>query len=364
MPVRVCPRCRSRFEADVAFCPRDGTSLRVDARADRLVGQTVAERYRIEARLGDGGMGCVYLAEHLMLRRKCALKVIHEGYADNADAIARFNREAANASRIMHPNVAAVFDFGETEDGMLFLAMEYVAGESLGALLARVHRLDARRATSIAWQVADALTAAHDLDIVHRDLKPENVLLSRHRDGSDLAKVVDFGVARVMGVDSQKVTSTGMVVGTQAYMSPEQLAGDTVDARSDLYSLGLVFFHMLGGRTPFEATTPQEALAARLRRPIRRLRDVCPEVAWPAALEDVLAIALSDDPAGRYQSVPEFISDLVAVVLEWRPDDAAAAEPWTQRLRYATPVRGRAVVHGTAGDNPGGNAGRARPPRP
>jgi serine/threonine-protein kinase len=342
---RVCPRCRARFADEIAFCPNDGSALREEEERE-LVGQVVAGRYRVHSHLGEGGMARVYLAEHIKLGRQCALKVIREGLVDDARTVARFNREAAYACRIMHPNVAAIFDFGETTEGMLFLAMEYVPGEPLSALLARLQRLPPRRSTSIAWQIADALTAAHDLGIVHRDLKPENVMLSRNRDGSDLAKVVDFGVARIVNPETHStthaVTSTGVVMGTQDYMSPEQLAGEPVDARTDIYSLGLILVRMLTGHSAFSAGSVRDAFAARLRRDRKQLAQLCPEVPWPATLDAVIDRALADTPGERYQSPTDFVSDLVQAVLEWLPDDDRSSDPWGQRLRYATPVHVRA----------------------
>lgn len=337
--MRICPSCHTRYEGDVAFCVRDGTPLQLDRRGESFIGRVLADTYRIERRIGEGGMARVFLAHHTRMGRPAAVKIIREGLIADPDMIARFKREASTASQIMHPNVAAIFDFGDAGDGYLFLAMEYVEGEPLSALLDREGRLPPRRAAGIAWQVADALTAAHDLGIIHRDLKPENVMLGRHREGSDLAKVVDFGVARIAGASGNRVTSTGIVIGTQDYMSPEQLAGESLDARSDVYALGILAFHMLTGRRPFHGRTHQEALLERLQAPPPRLESVVPDVAWPQALQDVLDIALAVNPEQRYEGAAELASDLISVVLVWHPDNEAAAEPWNQRLRYATPVR-------------------------
>src|SRR5690348_2391844 len=165
---------------------------------DPLIGQVIADRYQILSALGEGGMGRVYLAEHVRMGRKSAVKVMSPNMALSADAITRFNREAANASRINHPNVAQIYDFGETADGMLYLAMEYVEGETLRRLIERVGPLPTIRAAELNRQIADALGAAHHLGIVHRDLKPDNILLTRTHDGSDQVKVVDFGIAKTV----------------------------------------------------------------------------------------------------------------------------------------------------------------------
>src|SRR5881628_481076 len=227
------------------------------------------------------------------------------------DAVARFNREAANASRITHPNVCAIYDFGETTDGTIYLAMEFIEGEPLTDLLQREGALAPLRAAHIFVQVADALQAAHDLGIVHRDLKPDNIMLTRARDGADVVKVVDFGIAKAVGKDdSQKVTKTGLVMGTPEFMSPEQLSGDKLDGRSDIYSLGLVFFKMLTGRLPFEAGTVQETLIQRLTEEPAKLAAARPDLRFPPGLQETLDAALTRSPVDRYQSPAKFADDV------------------------------------------------------
>ncbi|HTD62013.1 MAG TPA: serine/threonine-protein kinase, partial [Gemmatimonadaceae bacterium] len=249
--MKTCPTCGTEYPVSERFCPKDGSALRsADVHAD-LVGQVVAERYHVLQKLGEGGMGQVYLAEHVRMARRCAVKVMSPNLTRDPDAVSRFNREAANASRITHPNVAAIYDFGETSDGLIYLAMEFVDGEPLTKLIQRLGALPLARAVNIARQTADALTVAHELGIVHRDLKPDNIMIGRGREGADMVKVVDFGIAKASQNEAQKVTKTGLVVGTPEYMSPEQLAGDKLDGRSDVYSLGLVTFVMLTGKLPF-----------------------------------------------------------------------------------------------------------------
>jgi len=236
--------------------------------------------------------------------------------AQDPDAISRFNREAANASRISHQNVAQVYDFGETSDGLIYLAMEFVEGEPLTDILRRDGALPPARAAEIVRQTAEALAVAHDMGIVHRDLKPDNIMITRARDGSDLVKVVDFGIAKAMNVEAQKVTRTGLVVGTPEYMSPEQIAGDPLDGRSDIYSLGLVAFNILTGRLPFLSKTAQESVIMRLTEPPRRLAEIRPQVPWSAAVQAVMDRALQRDATLRYASASEFGRALSAAVRE------------------------------------------------
>ena len=309
---KLCPQCGTEYDDEQRFCPRDGSTLRRrDAAAD-LVGQIVADRYHVIRKLGEGGMGQVYLAEHVKMGRRSALKVMHPAMGADADAISRFNREATNASRISHPNVCAIYDFGETPEGMIWLAMEYVDGEPLTALVERSGALPAPRAAEIARQTAEALDAAHELGIVHRDLKPDNIMVARGRDGADVVKVVDFGIAKAANADSQKVTKTGLIVGTPEYMSPEQLAGDPVDARSDIYALGLVAFNMLTGALPFPSETVQEAMIMRLTERPRTLAETRAAAHWPPALQAALDHALAREAAARPAAASAFARELVA----------------------------------------------------
>jgi eukaryotic-like serine/threonine-protein kinase len=313
--VKICPVCSRQYPDDIRFCQDDGTTLRAAAPATSLVGQVVADRYHVIKKLGEGGMGQVYLAEHVKMGRRSAIKVMSPSMVHDPDAVARFNREAANASRITHPNVCAVYDFGETPDGLIYLAMEFVEGEPLTAIIEREGALPIARATAIFKQTADALQAAHDLGIVHRDLKPDNIMVARTRDGADLVKVVDFGIAKAVGGDEagQKVTKTGLVVGTPEFMSPEQLSGDKVDGRTDLYSLALVYFRMLTGELPFKADSVQETMVKRLTDDPAKLADTRPDLSFPDGLQQVLDAALARTPGERYQTVAKFADDVVAV---------------------------------------------------
>ncbi|HEX9632003.1 MAG TPA: serine/threonine-protein kinase [Gemmatimonadales bacterium] len=329
--MKLCPTCGTEFGDEQKFCPNDGSALRSSQQGD-LVGSVIAERYHISKKLGEGGMGAVYLGEHVKMGRKSAIKVMSSSMAHDPEAIARFNREASNASRINHPNVCAIYDFGETPDGVIYLAMEFIEGGSLGAVLDREGTLPIPRAADILAQTADALQAAHDLGIVHRDLKPDNIMLTRGRAGGDLVKVVDFGIAKAMsGEEGQQVTKTGLVVGTPEYMSPEQLSGDKLDGRSDTYSLALVFYRMATGTFPFQAESAQEMMIKRLTDDPLPLGAARPDVVFPPALEEAVRHALGRMPSERYVTAVEFARDVTrAVAGMGAAATAAPAEAATQ----------------------------------
>jgi eukaryotic-like serine/threonine-protein kinase len=334
--LKICPQCGTEYELDQRFCPKDGSTLRSQTQGTDLVGETIAQYYVLK-KLGEGGMGQVYLAEHVKMGRKSALKVMNPSMVHDADAISRFNREAKNASRINHTNVAAIYDFGETPDGMVFLAMEFVEGEALTKLIERLGALPPKRVADIAQQTAEGLQVAHDMGIVHRDLKPDNIMITKNRDGSDCVKVVDFGIAKAGDNEAQKVTKTGLVVGTPEYMSPEQLSGDKLDGRSDIYSLALVAFNCFTGKLPFPSETVQESMIMRLTDRPRTLSEMRPEIAWPPQLEAVMNQALERDANKRYQKSSDFGRDLAKAV-EKMPS-TIVAEAGTQVLGTIPPTR-------------------------
>jgi serine/threonine-protein kinase len=345
--VKICPVCSTEYPDDVKFCPNDGQTLRSALPASDLVGQVVADRYHVIKKLGEGGMGQVYLAEHVKMGRRSAIKVMNPSMVHDPDAVARFNREASNASRITHPNVCAIYDFGETPDGLIYLAMEFIEGEPLTDLLERDGALPVPRAVGIFTQVADALQAAHDLGIVHRDLKPDNIMLAQKK-GGDQVKVVDFGIAKAVGGDEsgQKVTKTGLVVGTPEFMSPEQLSGDKLDGRSDLYSLALVFYQMLAGKLPFDATTVQETMIKRLTDEPTKLAVSRPDLSFPAGLQPVLDTALTRNPVERYQTVAKFAADVASVTGIGRA--ASAAIPQTRAPAGGADTEGKTQLLDTS----------------
>ncbi len=276
-------------------------------------GQVIAGRFEIIRLLGAGGMGVVYLARDRQLGEEVALKVIAGlGLTDPA-AADRLRREASAARRISHPNVVRLHDLGE-EGGLLFLSMEFVDGESLHQLLTRAGLLSPAQLRPIAAQICDALAAAHTAGVIHRDLKPANVLLDRQQ----RVKLIDFGIARL--AHSEGMTATGMVVGTAEYMAPEQIRGGTVDARTDVYALGVILYQALTGRPPFVGETPIAVSLAHCTDPVPPPSTIRGDL--PPAWESLILRALAKDPRQRFQSMNE-----VRAALPVSPDDATALAP-------------------------------------
>jgi hypothetical protein len=286
---------------------------------EERVGQILAGRYRIIKALGSGGMGTVFLAEHVHLGRLTAVKLLRRDLGLDPDAEARFRREALLAARITHANVAQIYDFDRTAEGEFLIAMEYVEGETVGQRLHRSGPFDLPHTVEVLKGVASGLDRAHSLGIVHRDLKPENAMLAK--DGS--VKLLDFGVARSLEPVAE-ITSSGVVVGTPAYMSPEQLTGEAVGPATDIYSLGAVVYEMLSGLQPHTGNTFAEFRAKRLMQlptDVNRLRDDC-----SPALAQVVAKALAVDPAARWGSAGEFAEAAHAALTDRRPVVPVAAD--------------------------------------
>jgi serine/threonine protein kinase len=314
---KICPVCGATYDETHVFCPRDSAALRLSSAGDELVGSVVGDRYLILELIGAGGMGEVYKAQDVRLQRPAAVKVLRAQLSLDLESLARFNREGANASRISNAHVAQIFDYGETEQGRPFLAMELVPGESLKSILVRDGALAPRRAVRLVGQIASALDAAHRLDVVHRDLKPENVLVCMDEGGQEHAKVVDFGISKCIRDDTQQVTSTGFVTGTREYMSPEQVIGASLDRRSDVYALGLVSYLMLTGSLPFAGASPEHSMLLRLEERPRRLCDVRPDVTWPREIQTVMDGGLAKEPSDRFSSAGEFARALTDAVERW-----------------------------------------------
>ncbi|MCA1663154.1 MAG: serine/threonine protein kinase [Myxococcales bacterium] len=338
---RSCPSCGALYPADYAVCPRDATPLaRGDAPADPLIGTILGETYEVQRRLGEGGMGRVYEARHVRLGRHYAVKIMHQMFAADRDALARFRREATAASTIHSANVAQVFDVNATRDGQPYLVYEYIDGEDLGTLLEREGSLSIARAAHIARQVASGLAAAHAAGVVHRDLKPENVMLAKaanDKDGGDVAKLLDFGIAKVQQED--KLTRTGALLGTPAYMAPEQArGGSTIDHRCDIYALGAMIYRAVTGRPAFGGEDAGRTLTSVIwdepARPKTLRKDL------PDALELVIQRAMAKDPEQRFSSMAELDAALA-------PFDAVTGA--TTRLDSAPIATGAPRLAGDVG---------------
>ncbi|MCU0692232.1 MAG: serine/threonine protein kinase, partial [Polyangiaceae bacterium] len=291
--------------SDPSFSDSSERSVDSDPGFASLVGQVVSGRYRVEAELGTGGMGAVYRAEHTLMRKRLAIKVLHPEMTRQPEVVARFEREAMAAAHIEHPNVAAATDFGKLEDGSFFLVLEYVEGRSLREVL-DAEQLGPSRVLHIGKQITSALVRAHSLGIVHRDLKPENVMLVKRDDDPDFVKVLDFGIAKVpvaeitkeTGRPHKALTQAGMVYGTPEYMAPEQALGREVDARADLYALGVMFYEMLSGRRPFEADNPVTLLGMQVTQCPPPFAKTAPTRPIPTELE-ALVMELLEKEAER-----------------------------------------------------------------
>jgi len=303
-----------------------------------MQGKTLAERYELADRIGSGGMGTVWRAHDTLLGRDVAVKLLHEGLASDAAFAERFRREARAAAKLAHPNIAAVYDTGE-HDGIPFIVMELVDGSSLHARIRRDGPLTVRDTVRIARAVLAALGHAHAKGLVHRDMKPGNVLISRSGD----IKVVDFGIAKGVG-EGTSVTRTGALMGTAAYLSPEQVDGHQATARSDLYALGCLIFAALAAAPPYEGDSAVAVAMRHLRDPIPSIRARRPDV--PVALERVVNRALEKDPARRFQSASEMDAALRRISPDSLADTAATLVMPAEEATVA--VQGTEVIAKTA----------------
>jgi serine/threonine-protein kinase len=309
--MRFCPRCGSRYEHE-RFCPEDGVPTdelpESGPATDALLGVVVDGRYRVEERIGEGGMGVVYRATHTSLNKTIALKVLRGEMAKDAEVVQRFVQEAQSATSIGHENIIDISDFGRLKDGTVYFVMEYLNGTALNGLIKRGGSIPVGQAVNVLKQIASALGAAHTRGIVHRDLKPDNIYLIKRGDDDSFVKVLDFGIAKVGGA-SNKLTRTGMVFGTPHYMSPEQAAGQSVDARTDIYALGVIMYEMFTGRVPFDADTFMAVLTKHMFEKPQPMSSPHAERQL-GALEQITMRALEKKPENRYQTMQELIEDL------------------------------------------------------
>jgi len=288
-----------------------------------LIGTTISDRYKIERLLGEGGMGAVYQAEHTLMRKRMAIKVLHPEMTRLPEVVARFEREAMAAAHIDHPHVVTATDFGKLEDGSFFLALEFVEGSSLREVIA-LGRLELGRSLHIARQMAGALQRAHSLKIVHRDLKPENVMLVERDGDPDFVKVLDFGIAKVQmgelgtndraGPEQNVLTQAGMVYGTPEYMAPEQALGQPVDARADLYALGIIMYEMLTGHRPFEADSKVALLGMQVTAPVPAMIVKCADCNVPLEVEVLVARLLTKEATDRIGDAKEVIEGITLIL--------------------------------------------------
>jgi serine/threonine-protein kinase len=278
-----------------------------------LVGTTLDGQYRIDRHLASGGMGAVFRAHHLSLRKDVALKVLRPELTASLELQERFRRESEIAAALEHRHIVRVTDFRRSPEGLLYLAMELLDGESLFDRLRREGFLPPDEAVQILWQLCDGLEAAHARGVVHRDLKPENVFMARGP-GGELVKILDFGIAKMADPGEGNATQSGMVVGTPEYLSPEQATGSPVDARADLYTVGLIGWRMLVGHHPFKADDARGLLMMQATRPVPSLAEARPDLASHPLLVAAIARACQKSPADRYQSAAEFKADLGAVL--------------------------------------------------
>ncbi len=295
----------------------------MDAGSSGFIGREVAGRYRILAKLGEGGMGAVYRAEQISLKRTVALKVLRPELSAEPGMVRRFNAEAELAAKLSHPNTVTLFDFGQDADGSLFIAMEYLEGRSLREVLTREGPLSPGRALAISEQLCASLADAHSRGIVHRDLKPDNVMLVKRGRATDVARVLDFGIAKLRDEQTdganRPMTRAGDLLGTPQYMAPEQIRGETVDARTDIYALGAMLYEMVTGRLPFEGPTLMSILSKHLTEMPVPPRDRRPDLRISPTLNQLVMDALDKDPARRPATMDAFADRLARLVVEVGP---------------------------------------------
>ncbi|HEY9401395.1 MAG TPA: serine/threonine-protein kinase [Pyrinomonadaceae bacterium] len=316
-----CPTCGRLFEADARTCPHDGATLRADstvaapALSDPLAGRVLDEKYRLDSRLGEGGMGTVYRATHLLIDRPVAVKVLHQRFVEDEAAQERFRREARAAGRLQHTNAVTVTDFGRTSDGCVYIVMELLEGRNLREVLAFESPLESGRAVALMLQVAAAVEAAHESGVIHRDLKPANIFIVQPKNAPPLVKVLDFGIAKLAadsGNDSEQhaLTLTGVMIGTPRYMSPEQCDGAHLTPAADVYSLGIILYEMLTGSTPFTGPSPLAVALQHSSKPPRRPTELVANI--PPELERVVLHALEKNPLNRPPDAGAFRLELLA----------------------------------------------------
>ncbi len=333
--MKACPKCGTEYPDTTTLCPSDGIAL--EKTDDSLLGQTLAGKYRIEGKLSEGGMGTVYRGTHVLMDKTVAVKVLRPSLAADEKIVARFSREARAASRINHPHALSVTDFGEDENGVVFLVMEYLDGHTLKQVIRNDGPMALPRVVEIIKQVGGALDEAHGQGVVHRDLKSDNIMLISATPG-DYAKVLDFGIAKIKERDGDydvSLTSPDLVIGTPQYMSPEQCSqSPDIDARSDIYSLGIIIFEMLVGHVPFTGESPTVIMLKQMQHPPPSLTVERSDV--PAAVATVVNRALQKRAEHRYETVGQLVEDLtIAAGMEQGASSGAHVPPTAAAVSIA-----------------------------
>ncbi|WP_144429567.1 serine/threonine-protein kinase [Myxococcus hansupus] len=347
-----CPSCGADAQESSRFCPACGATLVRTPDTDEYVGKTIAYKYRVEALIGEGGMGKVFRARQLSLDKVVVLKVLRHTLLSDERTVARFQREAKAASRLNHPNSISVLDFGQAEDGALYIAMEYVAGQDLHQILSREWPLNEGRVVRIVSQVLSALSDAHGAGVIHRDLKPENIMVEPRRNEPDFVKVLDFGIAKITDStdDGPALTRAGFVCGTPEYMSPEQARGSQLDHRSDLYAVGVILYQLMTGLLPFESDSAVGFATKHLTEepppPTRRR----PDARISPAMERLILRALSKNPADRPASAEAFKAELQAVDKERRRNEAAPRRAAANSSAVLAPLPRKSAAGPQQGD--------------
>lgn len=325
---KVCTRCHAELEGPITVCPYDGFELE-ELPPDPLIGTVFAEKYEILSVLGKGGMSTVYKARHLYMQRIVAIKMLHNHLISDATAIERFKQEGQAASSLKHRNIITVYDFGITPDDRAFLIMDFLEGPTLADLLEQNNYIDVGRAIKIFRQLCDGLEHAHKKGIVHRDLKPSNVCLIEEEEQTDVVKIVDFGIAKLLpaeGTKRQQMTQTGQIFGSPLFMSPEQCQGKMLDGRSDLYSLGCLMYEALTGTPPLMGDTSFDTMNMHVSVKPKEMSAVAPNLNIPPELDSIVAKALEKQPSKRYQTAKDLRNDLPKEITE------AATTTAVQRL--------------------------------
>ena len=316
----MCQGCSAELATWTGKCPSCGSTQQIEMkkRADPLIGKIISGKYKITKKLGQGGMGAVYLAEHTSVGQRVAVKFLNQAFSGDPDIVRRFLNEAKSYGQITHPNAVHLHDFGQDEDGNLFISMEYIEGDDLKKTLEKGGKLKLRDAVDVVMQIAEVLGHAHQKGIVHRDMKPENVMMIKGLRGYH-AKVLDFGVARLMEEQGTRLTAVGSICGTPRYMSPEQAQGGDVDHRTDIYALGLVLFESVTGRHPFPGTSIAEILRKQVMEPTPHLYDFAPDLKVPDGLDTVIQQATAKNVNERFSTMHDF----AAAVADAMPTDSS-----------------------------------------